>query len=201
MTSEQFNRWRDFSLRMARACFRNARRPNATWIVGVVKEFFDEFEMDDVCCIVSWDNSDPYPEWHPRRALRRNGRSWENPICIGDAVDYFLQPLRGYAPSCLACRSYGVHADCRCDEIADLYHDTWDDQWGGPIRCCLRAGLDCASSPSAGVIGFTAGDVRHMYPEGVPEWVFPADERLHYWMTDDLNGTFAELPDSAGLVL
>lgn len=40
-----------------------------------------------------------------------------------------------------------------------------------PVHCCVRAGLDIASSPSAGVAGFTAGDIRRMYPEGVPDWV------------------------------
>lgn len=40
------------------------------------------------------------------------------------------------------------------------------------MRCCIRAGLDMAAEPSGGVLGFTAGDVRAMYPEGVPEWMF-----------------------------
>ncbi len=45
-------------------------------------------------------------------------------------------------------------------------------QWCGPIRCCLRAGLDLASpAPTSGVVGFTAGDLRRMYQEGVPDWV------------------------------
>lgn len=50
-------------------------------------------------------------------------------------------------------------------------YDETDDQWCGPVRCCLRMGLDLASEGSAGVLGFTAGDVRRMYPEGVPEWI------------------------------
>jgi hypothetical protein len=61
--------------------------------------------------------------------------------------------------------------------------------------------LDCASAPSAGVIGFTAGDVRRMYPEGVPEWVFPPDEQLHYWPGGEVNGMFVDLPDETGVVL
>lgn len=40
-----------------------------------------------------------------------------------------------------------------------------------PVSCCVRAGLDLAVKPSAGVAGFTAGDIRKMYPEGVPDWV------------------------------
>ncbi len=83
----------------------------------------------------------------------------------------------------------------------ELYYDQWDEQYGGPVRCCIRAGLDMASAPSAGVVGFTAGDLRRMFPEGVPEWVFPPNERLHYWLSDKVNGTFAELADDAGIVL
>lgn len=40
-----------------------------------------------------------------------------------------------------------------------------------PVDCCVRAGLDLACKPSAGVAGFTAGQVREMYIEGVPDWV------------------------------
>lgn len=47
----------------------------------------------------------------------------------------------------------------------------FEEQWEGPVRCCIRAGLDVASSPSAGVVGFTMGDLRRMYPEGLPDWV------------------------------
>ena len=31
--------------------------------------------------------------------------------------------------------------------------------------------LDVASEPSAGVVGFTVGDLRKMYPEGIPQWI------------------------------
>lgn len=91
--------------------------------------------------------------------------------------------------------------DCICDNIEHAIYEQWDEQWGGPVRCCIRAGLDFASAPSAGVLGFTAGDLRRMYPRGVPKWVMPPGERLHYWLSDKVNGTFAELPDSAGIVL
>jgi hypothetical protein len=91
--------------------------------------------------------------------------------------------------------------ECRCDEVDFLAYEQFSDQWLGPVRCCIRAGIDFACEPSAGVLGFTAGTVRRMYPDGVPDWVFPPDERLHYWLTDKVNGTFAELPDEAQVVL
>lgn len=55
--------------------------------------------------------------------------------------------------------------------LDDEYYWRARDQWAGPATACIRAGLDVASSPSAGVVGFTFGDLARMYPEGVPEWV------------------------------
>ena len=203
MTTEQFARWRDFSMRMARTCFMTLRRPNATWIVGAVEDFFSGFDEPDIPCIVNWDNSTAYPEGHPLHGQRSPwggdmARCW----CVGAMVSEFLDEYRGYAPPCRACRVYEYGDEkCRCEDIEHHYYEQWDEQWGGPVHCCIRAGLDCASAASAGVLGFTAGDVRRMYPDGVPDWVFEPDERLQIWLTDELNGTFAELPDSAGVVL
>ena len=230
MTPEQYERWKDFALRMARTCFQTSRRPNSRWITEVVEDFFDGFDEDDVPCIVDWDNSVEYPEGNPRRSREYratwcgcNGKrsaadgvpdpkcsechgsgvhhAWVRPYGVGDMMSEFMDSYRGYAPYCRACSEYEYEGKCRCDEIADRYYEQWDDQWGGPVCCCIRAGLDFASAPSAGVLGFTAGDLRRMYPEGVPEWVFPPDERLRYFVSDELNGTFAELSDSAGVVL
>lgn len=35
----------------------------------------------------------------------------------------------------------------------------------------IRAGIDVAVSPSAGVLGYELNDIRKMYPEGIPAWV------------------------------
>ena len=73
------------------------------------------------------------------------------------------------------------------------------------MQCCLRAGIDFANDAhGGGVIGFTAGDLRKMWPEGVPPWVFGKDHRL--WegpLCGPLveNGTFESLPDDAAVVL
>ena len=237
MTPEQYERWKDFAFRMARTCFQANRRPNSRWIMGVVEDFFDYFDEDDIPCIVNWDNSVEYPEGNPRRRReyhttycccdgKRHTRPdadcpechgsgvhypWIRPYGIGDQMSEFLDGYQGYPPSCQFCtglydrltRTPGVSelSECRCNEIDRLYTDQWDEQWGGPVRCCVRAGLDFASEPSAGVLGFTAGDLRRMYPEGVPDWVFPPDEQLRYFMSNELNGTFADLPDSAGVML
>ena len=63
--------------------------------------------------------------------------------------------------------------------------DDWDgaealrhasrDLYLSPVSCCIRAGCDCAVNSLGGVMGFTAGDVRRMYPEGLPGWVKNGD--------------------------
>lgn len=216
MTEQQLERWRDFALRMARTAYRNARRPDAKWIEDVVQDFFDRLHEMAIPCIVSWDDSTPYPVGNPchdrdtqlswcgcdgYRAAHDNHsnpeceecqgdglhRALVSPDCVGDMMTDFLDE---YCPG---------SSDCSDTDV--LLFEQWDEQWGGPVRCCIRAGLDCACASSGGVLGFTVGDVRRMYPGGVPAWVFPPDERLHYWPSGELDGMFSELPDSVGVVL
>jgi hypothetical protein len=195
MTGLEYERWKDFALRMARVLYATNRRPSGQWIVDVVTDWFDtQVDGDEVLigCIDNWDNSQEYP---PDNVIQGPA-----PL-VGDMVTTYLYNHAGYPPRCRACAIYEQEGECRCDEIEVLYYEQWDEQWGGPVHCCIRAGLDMAVAPSMGVVGFTAGDVRKMYPEGVPDWVFPPGERLYYWPGDELNGTFEELPDDAGVVL
>ncbi len=138
------------------------------------------------------------------------------PMCVTDMMSDFLYNYdgwRGSAPQCPSCLDYDSDKDCTCEEVEDLFAAQWDEQWGGPIECCIRAGLDCAFEGSGGVLGFTAGDLRRMYPEGVPIWVVGTDS----WDTIEIeavvpgvgfvpsepkpNGTFAQLPDTAAVWL
>lgn len=229
MTNEQYERWQDFALRMARTCYRTARRPSAKWIEAVVEDWFDRLDECDIPCIVNWDNSTEYPvgnlgygrqstlSWCGCEGYR-NKHGEPNPACgechgsglhyalycaqcVSDGMTEFLYEYEPGAPRCRACEGDDETAECRCDEVEQGFWEQWDDQWGGPVHCCIRAGLDCASEPSAGVVGFTAGDLREMYPEGVPDWVFPPDEQLEHWPGGEPNGVFSELPDSMGVVL
>jgi len=180
MTPEQYDRWQDFAVRMARTCFAASRRPSQQWIIDAVDDFFDRVDETGVPKITDWDSG---------------------PVYVCDDVSGYTDDLARYPPQCWACRHPQAECECRCDKIKELFWRQWDEQWASPISCCIRAGLDMASAPSGGAIGFTAGDLRKMYPEGVPEWCFPPDEQLHYWPHGELNGTFAELPDHAGVVL
>lgn len=42
--------------------------------------------------------------------------------------------------------------------------------FGNMLSCCIRAGFDVAVAPSAGVIGFTAGDLRKVFKRRPPKW-------------------------------
>jgi hypothetical protein len=104
-------------------------------------------------------------------------------------------------------------------DISDEEFEKRQEQFCGPATCCIRAGLDMAVAVSGGVLGFTAGDLRKMYPEGVPDWVTGGkDHKWSYgikwpfenvwfrvscsnWPTDKMNGTFAEMSNEAQLVL
>jgi hypothetical protein len=50
-------------------------------------------------------------------------------------------------------------------------YNRWDERWGTRVRCCLRAGLDLAAEPSAGVLGFEICDLRRMYRGRIPAWI------------------------------
>lgn len=55
--------------------------------------------------------------------------------------------------------------------FGDRNPDRWRWPFADELHCCLRAGLDVAASPSAGVLGFRVGDLRRMFPDGLPDWV------------------------------
>lgn len=235
MTQEQYERWMDFALRMARTCYAAHRRPSCAWIVGSVQDFFGFLDPLDIPLILDWDNSDDYPEKHGRE----HHLSWCG--CNGLRHAHGGEPR----PDCGECRGSGLHyalfsGPLMCDyftgmwddeyygiegSVADEPSDTLDerrsmaweqyqDQWCGPVACCVRAGIDMACAPSMGVMGFTAGDIRKMYPDGVPAWLFPPNEKLEVQTFKGVipgvglvpgdryeNGTFADLPDEASVWL
>jgi hypothetical protein len=204
MNNEQFDRWKDFALRMAKTAFKGQRRPCTRQIVEMVQEFFDDIESgamsldrEYLAVIASWDNGAEYPEGHPYR-----GREYHRSYC---GCDGYRHKHKGQPnPDCLECHGNGVHhawttGPILCDAVTG-YDEHWmprywaddegtqrwesrRDRWCGPPTCCIRAGFDLAVSPSMGVMGFTAGDLRRMYPDGVPDWVQNGD-----WDTVPIRG-------------
>lgn len=100
---------------------------------------------------------------------------WDNsPSYICDAVMSHLNPHDHYKFN----ERTGQEIEC-----GNKFYDQ--------VCCCIRAGIDCASSPSAGVMGFTVGDLRRMYPEGIPDWA----------INDFQSPITTETPDDAGVWL
>lgn len=74
----------------------------------------------------------------------------------------------------------------------DLFYETFDEycHWSetrqdegrfhSQLSGAIRAGIDVASEPSAGVIGFTIGDVRLAFGGEIPDWfreLYPGIEK------------------------
>lgn len=180
MTREQYERWQDFAKRMVNVAVSARRRSPSRAKTLEIIEFFFECRMEpyeEWKRVENWDHTEPSEDERSR---------WPHYcMCVASHMDDIQEY---HVPD-----YWALPEGDRGDEIIE--------KWMGPARCCVRAGLDMACEPSAGVVGFTAGDIRRMYPDGVPDWVFPPGERLHYWLSDEINGTFAELPDDAGVVL
>lgn len=44
-------------------------------------------------------------------------------------------------------------------------------RFGDMLSACVRAGFDMAVAPSAGVIGFTVGNLRDVFDGLIPDWI------------------------------
>ncbi len=185
ITPEQFNRWQDFSLRMARACFRRNRNPCPAEIEANVKHFFDCLDPEDLTSFVNWDHSAPYPEGSPRHGTD----SYDHPNHAMLITDICKEHEDGWNPH--------YWEDCYGQATEERHYE----QFVAPVVCCIRAGLDMVVG-STGVLGFTAGDLRKMYPEGIPDWVTGGPEHhWSHWPSGEVNGTFAEMEDTDAIAL
>ncbi len=220
MTEEQYERWHDFAVRMARTCYGGEVRagwPSGEWVLGEVERFFEGLDPLDIQVIRSWDHSDDYPEGHPHYHAETFewGTRYAHGPCMGD--DMTEQENEGWyeiaadMPAAVwKGRDLAEAEDCGEIEyeIEGLIREEWIGRFYGPVHSCVRAGLDMACEPSAGVVGFTAGDLRRMYaPDPVPDWVTGGPENK--WMErtmehcalgmihrgSKVNGTFAEMGD------
>lgn len=211
VTPEQYERWQDFAKRMARTCFaalyRRHRKLPKDWILNEVETFFEWLDPDDICTIESWDNSGDYPLGHKNYHAETFswGTRYADGPCIGDVVrDQEIgawDEIVNFLPAKVF-QKWNRLCGGDTNDRAETIQEEWSERLFGPVHCCLRAGLDNASEPSMGVIGFTAGDLRKMYPEGVPDWVTGGPgHRWEYWPDGGQNGTFAEMPDNLAIHL
>lgn len=177
----KFARWKDFAIRMARTCYAKRQNPSLEEIESDIESFFDHYASEEWADLyVDWDHSKNFP-----------GRS-NGPGYVCDMVSALVDSVWSHPFD---------HATKRQQRLLDYYWDRdmideYDEireaiveRWESPISCCIRAGIDFAYSQSAGVLGFTAGDLRKMYPEGVPDWI-----------KDEYEVDFDEIPSDAALL-
>ena len=203
MTPEQFERWGDFAERMARTIYGDSKRPSGAWVMDQVLSIWADLR-DDAGKIHNWDNGDDHlyvcDVVQEAEGCERPGFYWD----ITDRVKEKIQEADNALSDEIrelpeheqeeAYRALNAYLDALRDKLIgedeenvrrreQLAIEQWSDQFFGPVRCCLRAGLDMAAAPSGGVVGFTAGDIRRMYPEGMPDWLgditFDQDENGH----------------------
>lgn len=156
MNRVQYKRWKDFAIRMAQKGWsvrEVMQKVHQDSVIPAVENFFEHMAWDykdDVIRIESWDDT--------RRDTSQ--RDYYGHYLIGPYVcDIVSGHLENYNPFYYE------------GEESDKAYEDFDERWCGRVRCCLRAGLDLAVEPSAGVLGFTKGDLERMYPEGVPKWI------------------------------
>lgn len=141
MTSEQYARWQDFAERMART-YPGASRATRAWLVGAVGQLIGWIVCNVKPDAVSgWDETDG----DDCASTRVDQWLWDNAAVDGPREDGDGNETSAYR--------------------------RWLSTYGNRAACCVRAGLDVAVAPSGGVVGFTVGDLKRMYPEGIPAWV------------------------------
>lgn len=187
MNAEQYERWADFARRMARTHYgkrsrgrqvgrQYVRAASPEWIAESVEIVLRE-------CLPKMDRIEDWDGNGDDMNGRRRGL-----VCVSDLfcdVIYWGEALD---------EEPEMH-DANGDGPTAAW-EAWEEMWAQPVNCCVRAGLDLAGSPSAGVVGFTVGDLRRMYPEGIPSWITG-----QYKGKDGMAVDFAAKADDAGVLL
>ena len=114
---------------------------------------------------------------------------------IADAVDWFIEMQEPVKEKIDGWDGSGPSNDryYLCDEVTmfletqGYYHEDPDKEhrFATQISCCVRAGIDVAVHPSAGVVGFTVGTLRRMYDGEIPGWISS-------WFEPSLTGAEAD---------
>lgn len=127
-----------------------------------------------------------YRRWYDfarRMALRTMDVTPSRRAKIAKEIRHVLWILENNAPEIVSWDGPGCYV---CDEVDRILYDRGhsderqfkngnfeqvENRFKNQVTCCIRAALDVALTPSAGVLGWTVGDLRRMYPLGLPAWV------------------------------
>ncbi len=139
MTKEQYDRWKDFALRMVNVVVSARKKsPSRFDVTSEIEDMFTCRFDHDWERIRDWDYTEP-SDWNkthwPHHAMSVNSH-------IDDRAEYIIPNY------------WSLNTDVQHEKARERFVD--------PVSICIRAGLDVAVRPSAGVCGYSAGDIRKM---------------------------------------
>jgi hypothetical protein len=142
MESDKLNRWKDFSYRMARTCYRRRKSPSFTWILEALDQVFEYVEEEGINCFASWDESSHNNQGEEVEAL----------------CDWFQKVIEyevWYRPYDFATTSEAKSLDYWHNKDNDSNYEKIKEKIISrvcePVRSCVRAGLDMVTG-NAGVL-------------------------------------------------
>lgn len=95
--------------------------------------------------------------------------------CIDTVVwNYELENIHnwdGHKGSACVCDGVSNYVDEHHYHVRTSTGEPYENRFGLQIRACVRAGFDLAVAPSAGVTGFTVGNLRTIFHRRLPQWV------------------------------
>lgn len=142
MNQIQLDRWKQFSLGLAKNAYPTITTRRTERLMAEVEDCIDYVVCNDLSAINDWDRSE-----------YRDGRLYED--SAGTRVDDWMWDNR-----------FEREVEDRKGNI-----EVVRGSFGTMIICCVRAGFDVAVAPSGGVLGYTVGDVRRIFDGEVPHWV------------------------------
>lgn len=173
MTTKQFRKMKVFALRMTPTAIRGGRwqKELRDHVLEVLSRLDCENFGIHYSTITNWDHHEPIPgddgtcgfAWsHPRALLC----DFMSEYCWDHNLKKEKEDRKG-----------------NCEVV--------DSKMGIALRCCIRAACDVAVAPSAGVLGWTVGDLKKMWK----------GRKLPKWVTDFWEGDITTAPDEAAIWL
>ena len=150
MESDKLNRWKDFSYRMAKTCYRRRKSPSFTWILEALDQVFEYVEEEGINCFASWDESSYNNQGEEVEALC----DW-----FQEVIEYEVW----YRPYDFATTSeaksldywHNKDNDCKYEKVKEKIISRVCE----PVRSCVRAGLVMVTGNDGGKGSFF-GDLK-----------------------------------------
>lgn len=141
MNEQQYERWKQLSIGLARS-YKNLTPNRKALLLKEVENCIDWMLCNGLDSIEDWD-----------MGVYKDGRLYYE--CAGERMDDYLWQNR-----------YEFERQYSNGDI-----ELVRGRFGDMLSACVRAGFDMAVAPSAGVIGFTVGDLRDIFDGTIPDWI------------------------------